>query len=62
MGGNCPEHFDVQKRALYRNALAFNREHRKDYTSLLKKATHAQIIVFKTRRQARRFLENLDIT
>ena len=61
MGGNCPEHFDAQKRSLYRNVLRFNREHRKDYYDLLK-YTQAKVIVFKSRCQARKFLERIKET
>lgn len=57
MGGNCVERFDAQKRSLYRNVWHFNREHRKDYYDLLNRS-QAKVIVFKSRRQARRFLES----
>lgn len=59
MGGNCPEHFDKQKRSLYQNVIHFNKQHRKDYYELLSKAPHAQIIVFRSRRDAKRFLASL---
>lgn len=59
MGGNCAEHFDRQKPALYKNVLTFNRDHRKDYQKLLDNAAHAQVITFKSRRQANKFLSQL---
>lgn len=59
MGGNCPEYFDAQKPGLYRNVLSFNREHRKDYYKMLAEATHARVIVFKSRKQAAQFLKKL---
>lgn len=55
MGGNCPEHFDRQKRSLYRNVLQFNRQHRKAYYRLLSEAAHANVIIFRSRRQAKKY-------
>ena len=55
MGGNCPEHFDSQKRSLYRNVLQFNRQHRKDYYRILSQAHHAKVIIFRSRRQAKKY-------
>ena len=59
MGGSCPEYFDGQKPALYLRVLNFNREHREDYYRMLSQATHARVIVFKSRRQAARFLKRI---
>lgn len=59
MGGFCPEYFDRQKPELYRRVLNFNREHREDYYRMLSQATHARVIVFKSRRQAARFLKRI---
>ena len=59
MGGNCIEHFDVHKISLYRNALTFNKQHRKAYTELLRHADGVNVIIFKNRRQAKAFLENI---
>ena len=59
MGGSCPERFDVQKWELYRNVLTFRKQHRKDYYALLQEASHAKVVVFKSRRQARTYLKNL---
>jgi len=58
MGGNCAEYFDTQKIPFYRNVLTFNKQHRKDYYALLAK-TDAKVIVFRSRRQANRFLQSL---
>lgn len=56
MGGMCIERFDSNKITLYRNVLKFKKEHRKEYYDLLNQSTDVQIIVFKNRRQVRRFL------
>lgn len=61
MGGNCVERFDAQKRSLYRNVMTFNKQHRKDYYDLLSKAQHAKVIVFKSRRQAKAFLDSMGV-
>lgn len=58
MGGHCVERFDLQKISLYRNVLTFNRQHRKIYYELLSGKENVQLIVFKSRRQAQRFLES----
>lgn len=59
MGGNCVEHFDSQKISLYKNALTFNRQHRKEYYALLNNAKNVNVIIFKNRRQANNFLSKL---
>ena len=56
MGGNCRERFDAQKLPLYRNVLTFNRQHRQQYYEMLAKAEHVQVIVFKSHRQAKKYL------
>ncbi len=58
MGGDCKEYFDRQKLSLYRNVLTFHKQHRKHYYSLLSGAKNANVIVFKSHRQAKAFLEN----
>ena len=60
MGGNCPEYFDMEKLKLCRHVLGFNRQYRKNYYALLEKATHAKVTVFRNRKQARQFLEQID--
>lgn len=59
MGGNCEERFDQQKLLLYRNVFAFNRQHRKKYYEMLKKADHATVIVFRSRKQISHFLQKI---
>ena len=58
MGGNCPERFDRQKVALYRNVLTFNRQHRADYYDMLR-SFEAKVVVFRSRRQADQYLQNM---
>lgn len=59
MGSGCTEYFDAQKIPFYRNVLTFNRQHRRDYYDLLSKAKNVNVIVFRSRRQANRFLKNI---
>ena len=59
MGGHCVERFDSQKLDLYRNVISFNKQHRKDYYTLLSKASHAQVIIFRSRRKADKFLSHI---
>ena len=61
MGGNCVERFDAQKRSLYRGVLTFRKQHRKDYYKMLQKAEGVRVIVFKSRRDAERFLNKLKV-
>lgn len=59
MGGNCPEHFDKQKLALYQAILGFKRAHKKEYQKLLTGQACKNIVIFKSRAQARRYLNNI---
>ncbi len=59
MGGNCIEHFDKQKKSLYRNIITFNKQHRNDYYEMLNGTKNINIIVFKSRRQVKRYLQRL---
>ena len=59
MGGTCVERFDAQKWSLYRNVISFNKQHRREYYELLAAAGHARSIVFRSRRQAARFLQSM---
>ena len=59
MGGNCPEYFDKQKRELYKAIFTFNKKHRKKYRKLLEEQTNKSIVIFKSRKQAYRYLNNL---
>ena len=58
MGGNCVERLDSNKVVLYRNVLNFNKVYRKQYYSLLNDSKGIEVIVFRTRNQVRRFLED----
>ena len=58
MGGNCPERFDANKASLYKNVLRFKKEHSRQYKEYLASGDHFQTIVFKSRRQANRFLKD----
>lgn len=60
MGGNCPEYFDKQKWELFCNVVGFNKAHRKAYYDLLSAAPHVNVIIIKSRKQADRFLQQLD--
>ena len=59
MGGNCKEYFDAQKIPLYRNVLHFNKEHHKHYHRMLSQADKVNVVVFRSRRQANKFLKSL---
>lgn len=59
MGGNCPEFFDAQKPALYRGILNYNKKHRREYYRLFADVKDVQVVVFRSRRQADRYLRQL---
>ena len=59
MGGDCPEYFDRQKLSLYRNVILFNKQHREEYKQLLDSTDGVEVIVFKSRRQVRKYLKSL---
>lgn len=59
MGGNCPEYFDRNKISLYRAALAFNKTRRREYLSTLENTQGVQVIIFRSRREARKYLDAL---
>ena len=59
MGGNCPEYFDKQKPALYRNILTFNKEHRADYYKLMAQTPDVNWVVFRSRKEAENYLKEL---
>ena len=58
MGGNCPEHFDRQKFGLYKAVIGFNKKHRKKYHRLLAAEKNKDIIVFKSRRDVKKYLKS----
>ena len=55
MGGNCPERFDFE---FYKAILRFNKKNRPKTKSLLEKYK-PEVIVFKNRKQAEVYLNNL---
>lgn len=59
MGGNCPEYFDKQKISLYKGVLNFNKTRRRDYYKLLEQAAGVRVVIFRSRKQADRYLEEL---
>lgn len=60
MGGNCPEYFDKQKASLYKAIFSFNRTHRKNYRKLLEEQKNKNVVIFKSRKQANRYLKELE--
>lgn len=59
MGGNCPEYFDKQKISLYKGVLNFNKNRRRDYYKLLENAPQVQVTVFRSRKQADKYIDAL---
>jgi len=59
MGGNCIEHFDLQKIPLYLSVLKFNKQHRSKYYELLNSLSGKRVIFFRSRKQADAFLNSL---
>lgn len=55
MGGNCPEKFDLE---FYKAILRFNKNNRPKTKALLEKYK-PELIVFKNRKQAEKYLENI---
>lgn len=58
MGGECPEYFDRQKFDLYKAVIGFNKKHRKKYHRLLAAEKNKNIIVFKSRRDVKKYLKS----
>ena len=59
MGGNCPERFDKQKVSLYKSIFRFNRDNKKKIQKLLENSQDKNIVIFKNRKQAYRYLKGL---
>ena len=59
MGGDCPETFDLEKLRFFHDTLWTARRTHNRIEEALKDAPDARVIVFKTRRQADRFLNGL---
>ena len=58
MGGNCPERFDRHKKELYKSVMTFRRTRRDHHLQLLKDS-HAEVTIFRSRRQIKQFLQDL---
>ena len=59
MSGNCPEYFDRQKWALYKNVLLFKKAHHETYIKMLNSAKDVRVITFKNRHQAKLYLKKM---
>ena len=57
MGGNCPEYFDKQKFSLYQSVISFKKQHHNKYSNILSSANEANVITFKSRREAELYLK-----
>ncbi len=57
--GNCVEKFDRNKLDFFKFIINFNTEHRKQYTQLLNEAENINVVIFKSRKESMRFLENM---
>ncbi len=57
VSGNCPEKFDKNKLNFFKFIINFNREHRKKYYELLSDSK-TKVVVFRSRKQADKFLKN----
>ena len=53
MGGYCPERIDFH---FYKQVLSFNRRNRKKLYAMIEEARDVNCIVFKKRRQVKRYL------
>ena len=58
MGGECPEFFDKKKIELYKNVFKYNKNNRQRYYEILKN-TNANVIVFKKRKDVKRYLQKI---
>lgn len=59
MGGYCPEYFDKHKWELYLSILKFNKQNRERYYKLLSEHEDKKVVIFKSRKQANSYLNNL---
>jgi len=57
MGGECHEYFDRQKVSLYKSVLLFKKQHSENYKNILSSAKGIDVITFKSRHQAKRYLK-----
>ncbi len=56
VNGNCIEKFDRQKLRFFKFIIGFNREHRRNYTWLLNDTENVNVIIFKSRKEAEKYL------
>ncbi len=59
MGGYCPEKFDKHKLELYLSILKFNKLNRKRYYELLAEQKDKKVIIFRNRKEVKKFLKML---
>lgn len=59
MGGYCPERFDMEKLAFLKSVWNFNKNNRKRFYDMLHNANDVKIILLKSRKQVREFLQRL---
>ena len=59
MGGYCPEYFDKHKWELYLSILKFNKQNRERYYKLLSEQKDKKIIIFRSRKDVKKFLNIL---
>lgn len=59
MGGYCPEKFDKHKWELYISIIKFNKNNRKKYYEMLLQEKEKNVIIFKSRKEAKKFLKEL---
>lgn len=57
MGGNCPEYFDRQKWALYKNVFFFKKAHHEKYIKLLQETEGIKTVIFKKRGEGKQYLK-----
>lgn len=59
MGGYCPERFDMEKIEFFKSVWNFNKNNRRLYYDMLYNANDVKIIILKSRKQVREFLQGL---
>lgn len=59
MGGNCIEQFDQRSWDFIKSTLTFNKKNRADFHCMLAKHPDIKLVVLKTHRQVRNFLNDL---
>ena len=60
MGGNCRERFDKQKPEFFKSILGYNKLHRKNYKALLAQQENVNVIIFRRRRDVKKYLQGLE--